>query len=314
MSKLISRLGYDALRLRQHNDVLLFGREATKVISTTSMQVRTKYWSNRHRDPKYRRERGRKMWVPLDLPDFDEMRKEETEKLSPDQVRARMKERGVVPPNPWEEREVFASCTMSLMEPYEPYEADGKSSSLLDKVKAPLATGTEMVKNRRSLGTIRAFEGEDFELEDFAKQSLDIYKRAHELLASPDGGDEIFDYVTEHCYPFMKAGLDRHTIIWKFLDEIEPAKVVHVRATDLVQKGNKFAQLTVRMHNKQIMAAFDRHGRLVMGSPTDVKEVLEYVVFEKYLANEYGLWRIHDRIRPGSTKKPEVPRTQIFIH
>jgi large subunit ribosomal protein L45 len=28
------------------------------------------------------------------------------------------------------------------------------------------------------------------------------------------------------------------------------------------------------------------------------KDVLEYIVFEKHLVNEYGLWRIHDKIIP----------------
>ena len=87
---------------------------------------------------------------------------------------------------------------------------------------------------------------------------------------------------------------------------------MQVRAPDLVQKGNKYAQITVRFHSKQIMAAFDRHGRLILGSPTDVKDVLEYIVFEKYLANEYGLWRIHERIRgQESSTKPAMARTRV---
>lgn len=34
------------------------------------------------------------------------------------------------------------------------------------------------------------------------------------------------------------------------------------------------------------------------GSEIIAKDVLEYVVFEKHLANEYGEWRIHDKIIP----------------
>lgn len=34
------------------------------------------------------------------------------------------------------------------------------------------------------------------------------------------------------------------------------------------------------------------------GSEILAKDVLEYVVFEKHLANEYGIWRIHDKIIP----------------
>lgn len=34
------------------------------------------------------------------------------------------------------------------------------------------------------------------------------------------------------------------------------------------------------------------------GSEIIAKDVLEYVVFEKHLANEYGTWRIHAKIIP----------------
>lgn len=34
------------------------------------------------------------------------------------------------------------------------------------------------------------------------------------------------------------------------------------------------------------------------GSEIVAKDVLEYVVFEKHVANEYGVWRVHDKIVP----------------
>lgn len=34
------------------------------------------------------------------------------------------------------------------------------------------------------------------------------------------------------------------------------------------------------------------------GSEVVAKDVLEYVVFEKHLANQYGAWRIHEKIIP----------------
>lgn len=36
----------------------------------------------------------------------------------------------------------------------------------------------------------------------------------------------------------------------------------------------------------------------MQGSEILRKDVLEYVVFEKHLANEYGCWRIHGKIIP----------------
>ena len=41
-----------------------------------------------------------------------------------------------------------------------------------------------------------------------------------------------------------------------------------------------------------------RFGRLIHGSETIAKDVLEYVVFEKHLANVYGVWRMHAKIIP----------------
>lgn len=49
----------------------------------------------------------------------------------------------------------------------------------------------------------------------------------------------------------------------------------------------------------QILAIYDRFGRLIQGSEILRKDVLEYIVFEKHLANEYGVWRIHGKIIPS---------------
>jgi len=199
---------------------------------------------------------------------------------------------------------------MSTIEPYSPPE-DEKSTSLMDKFKTPVTGGKAFIKQRRALSTIRDFEGDEFDLTNFARSSKELYIRAHDLLVAEDT-DKIFDYVTEHCWPLMAAGLKKHTIIWKYLDDIEEPTAVHVRTGEVTSKGNTYAQITVRFHSKQIMAVYDRHGRLILGSPTDVKEVLEYIVFEKYLANEYGLWRIHDRIRV-SDDVPEPIQTRVRL-
>lgn len=220
--------------------------------------------------------------------------------MSPDQIRSEMKERGVAPPNPWNEREMSTPSTMSLMEPYEVPSGDGNYTSLIN-IKSSLSKGKDFVKNRNAISAIKSFEGDDFSTKDFAKQSVNIYVKAHELLAAKDEKN-IFDYVTEYCFPLMTANVNRHTIVWRYLGEVEEPYVVQTRVGDMITKGNKFAQITVRMHSKQILAVYDRHGRLVLGSPVDVKEVLEHVVFEKYLANEYGSWRLHDRLRSEKTR------------
>lgn len=49
------------------------------------------------------------------------------------------------------------------------------------------------------------------------------------------------------------------------------------------------------------------------GSEAITKDVLEYVVFEKHLSNEYGVWRLHGKIIPEWTpaKDPQLPTTVI---
>lgn len=254
---------------------------------------RTKYYHNRHRDPKYIKERRRKVW-PVDLPDFDAMRKDDKD-MSPDEVRSKLKEKGIAPPGPWSETEIYSACTMTVIEPYEPKQ-DENSSSLIDKLKSPLSAGKNLFKTKREESAVKAYEGDEFDLDTFASDATQIYIKAHEALAAKDES-KIFDYVTEFCFPVMTAGLDRHTIHWKYIDDVEPPRAVQIRSGDIVDKGNKYSQITVRMHTKQMLAVYDRHGRLIHGSPTSVREILEYVVFEKYLANEYGQWRIHARIK-----------------
>lgn len=264
---------------------------------------------NRHRDQRYRLERGRKVWK-IDLPDFDHMRKEDVS-VKPDEVRSKLKEKGIAPPSNWDEREVYTPCTLSIIDPYKPHEGEGKYS-LLEKVKTPFLSGKDMIKSRREVSAIRTFEGEDFDLKEFAKQSTSIYVKAHEVIAQKDE-KKVFDYVTEACFPLMTAGLNHHTVHWKYLGDVEPPKAIQVRSGDLISKGNKYAQITVKMYTKQMMAIYDRHGRLVHGSPTDVKEVLEYIVFEKYLADEYGLWRIHGRIKPEEEMKVSQVVAKTYV-
>ena len=47
-----------------------------------------------------------------------------------------------------------------------------------------------------------------------------------------------------------------------------------------------------------MLAVYDRFGRLMYGSEIVPKDVLEYVVFEKHIINQYGAWRVHGKIIP----------------
>lgn len=103
--------------------------------------------------------------------------------------------------------------------------------------------------------------------------------------------------------------------------------MVHARCTDIINKENIFSQVytlnhlsyfmvkfqlqpqvTVRFHTQQTLAVYDRFGRLMHGSEVVAKDVVEYVVFEKHLANLYGLWRIHEKIIPDWMPEREPGR------
>ena len=50
----------------------------------------------------------------------------------------------------------------------------------------------------------------------------------------------------------MTFGLETKTFRWNFIESIEPARVVHVRTTDMMSKDNMYGQVTVRFHSKQV--------------------------------------------------------------
>lgn len=50
----------------------------------------------------------------------------------------------------------------------------------------------------------------------------------------------------------MVRGNRYKTLRWRFIESLEPPKVVHARCPDMVSKGNLYAQVTVRMHTKQV--------------------------------------------------------------
>ncbi|NXO92561.1 RM45 protein, partial [Certhia brachydactyla] len=109
---------------------------------------------------------------------------------------------------------------------------------------------------------------------------------------------KLHSLVTERCYPDMVRGNRYKTIRWSFLGSLEPPRVVHLRCDSVLNRGNLYGQVTVRMHSRQILAIYDRFGRLMYGGEEIPKDVLEYVVFERYLVNPYGTWRMHGKIVP----------------
>ena len=50
--------------------------------------------------------------------------------MTSDQIRSWMKEQGLLPPRPWQERPTYISSTGGVFEPYIPPEGDGKLSAI----------------------------------------------------------------------------------------------------------------------------------------------------------------------------------------
>uniref|UniRef100_U3JLA8 Large ribosomal subunit protein mL45 n=1 Tax=Ficedula albicollis TaxID=59894 RepID=U3JLA8_FICAL len=208
--------------------------------------------------------------------------------LSPEEREKRLKSSAPVFPDERIERTFFLACTAEIMDPYVPPEGDARLTSLskdgvkqqMQKLKQTAASQLAYVPLIICEGKKQEFVGNLFSfLCSFNKQKL------HSL-------------VTERCYPDMVRGNRYKTIRWRFVESLEPPRVVHVRCEGIMNRGNLYGQVTVRMHSRQILAIYDRFGRLMYGGEEIPKDVLEYVVFERYLVNPYGTWRMHGKIVP----------------
>lgn len=247
-------------------------------------------------------------YVKMELPDYQK----KTSDLTSHQIRKRMKEMGVVPPRPWMDRPFHVSSTGTLIEPYVPPEGDGKMSIVTTAgVKQKVEVIEKKSKSMMAVRKIKSFD-EEFKTKEFAQQAQDIYIKAHTYVALKDRL-KVREYVTEKCYPEINFNTRFKTVHWKFLNSLEPPRVVYVRCAEIFTKDNIFGQVTVRFHTQQLLAIYDRFGRLMHGSEILAKDVLEYIVFEKHLSNVYGTWRMHDKIIPDwmPTKEP-ASKTFIF--
>ena len=268
-----------------------------------SQQQRQRH--TKHFNPKWKKLR-RDKYVKIELPNLNE----KFEDFTPDEQRSKMKERGVMPPRPYFERPFYISSTGGVFEPYVPPEGDGKISTVAGIAKEKLQFVEKKGKSMMSVRKIRSYD-EDFEPPEFAEKAQEIYIKAHEAMANKQKYD-LRQFVTERVYPEMMHNIRDKTIRWKFLKSLEQPYVIHARTTDVITKDNIFGQVTVRFHTQQTLAIYDRFGRLMHGSEIVPKDVIEYVVFEKHLSNEYGSWRLHDKIIPDWAPKRD-PSRKTFI-
>ncbi|BFZ22631.1 hypothetical protein BsWGS_25670 [Bradybaena similaris] len=267
-------------------------------VTNQSQQQSRGYPSTKHYDMKWRLLRKKKVFK-IDLPKFVELKSEKPqEKKTMDELRMEMKKEGRLPPRMFNYLPLNISCTLAIIDPFKPQEGDGKQSFLstakLSETVSRVIKGTKSMKHLRKLKKY-----EDFVESDFAAEAQNIVTEAQFLLRDVyKNQDRLHELVTEKAFPEMVHGLESKTMHWQLVEVVEPARVVQVRTENMITKDNMFAQVTVRLHTKQILAIYDRFGRLMYGDPQLPKSVVEYVIMEKWISDTNGRWRIHGKIIP----------------
>ncbi|CAF0857156.1 unnamed protein product [Brachionus calyciflorus] len=252
-----------------------------------------------HWDPKFKRLRKNKFTEP-NLLDFDSK--------TQDKVK-----RGVEPPGSFMYKPINITCSKEIFDPYVPPEGDGKASLFSKEfAKGALEQITKATgKKFKHLKVIKKND-ESFDEKLFGELAQQIYIDAHNALSKRDP-DEMLKYVTENALMKMHHNMKFKTIEWKWIESLEEPIVRHFVTREMLTKNDLYAQVTVRIHSKQILAIYDRFGRLAFGSDALPKDVLEFVVFEKHLTNPYGAWRIHDKVVPSwSPAKSPVIRSYVL--
>ncbi|CAM9842911.1 unnamed protein product [Bubo scandiacus] len=232
--------------------------------------------------------------------------------LTPEQKEKRLKSLGTIFPEEHVERNFYLACTADIMDPYVPPEGDARLSSLSkDGLKQKMEKLRQTATSQLALRKVKDHVP-DFSTKTFPEKAQEIFIEAHNSLANFNK-QKLHSLVTERCYPEMVRGNRYKTIRWSFVESLEPPRVVHVRCDSVVNRGNLYGQVTVRMHTRQTLAIYDRFGRLMYGGEQVPKDVLEYVVFERYLVNPYGTWRMHGKIVPewAPPKDPVIKTVMI---
>ncbi|OWF35874.1 39S ribosomal protein L45, mitochondrial-like [Mizuhopecten yessoensis] len=275
----------------------------------TVVQQPVRFASNKHYDQRGRKARRKNTTIPLihkildhKAPDMD----------TPDKVRMHMKQHGILPRREFNDP-IDITCTNEIFDQYLPPEGDGKSSLLsLQKGKDLFQGGLSKGKNLKDRRKLKEYDTA-YDEKSFAEMAQSQLIKTYTLLQDVKSNeDELHQLVTNLAYPKLVFGLEFKTFRWKFVESIEPPRVVHLRTSKMLSQDNLYAQVTVRCHTKQILAIYDRFGRLMYGSEVVPRDVLEYVVFEKHIVNMYGEWRLHSKITP-KWLPPQAPQINTQI-
>ncbi|VDO72784.1 unnamed protein product [Haemonchus placei] len=264
----------------------------------------------------FRKMRARKT-VIIELPDDEEQRRREN--LTPSQLRVELLRKGINPykevqPRAWQESQTTLQSFYAVIDPFvTPEETLPYITGSVDGLKLK---GEELKQRalhryhnwRNGVSRIRKKEGfEKFDPKTFGPTADLIYEEAHRALMKRDK-TALHKSITEHAFKKMWPDVENGSIQWELVERLTPSTVVSVRCGDNPYKsGNDIAQVTVRMHTKQKLAVYDRFGHLLLGSETEPREVVEYVVFENHIAVLDGMWRLHDKVYPKWVKPKQGP-------
>ncbi|GMR42192.1 hypothetical protein PMAYCL1PPCAC_12387, partial [Pristionchus mayeri] len=278
-----------------------------------------------HNERMFRKMRGRKT-VLLDLPDDVEQRNMDV--LPPFKLRTEMLKKGINPyrevqPRNWQESQITLQSLYSVIDPHVnnedqlPWRGNGLSVGALINNKGEEKKQWALHKYhnwRNGTSRIKKKEGfENFDIKTFGPTADSIYEEAHSALMARDV-KRLEGLITENAHSKMWPDVAEGNIVWKLVERVEPSEVVAVRCQDHPHKsGNDIAQITVRMHLKQILAVYDRFGHLVLGSETEPRTTLEYVVFENHIAVIDGKWRLHDKVYPRWLDRKEPAQFTVEL-
>ena len=154
---------------------------------------------NRHKDPKTAKLRKWKMFK-IDLPDHEFERKMKEGRLSPEEMRAELKLKGMLPPSQYSENPTYLAATGAIFEEYKPPDGDGKADwsggtkeKLSEKSEDSSWGLTKTVRSQlekakaktfRATRKLRQFD-DNFDASSFASQEAqEIYINAHSALAA----------------------------------------------------------------------------------------------------------------------------------
>lgn len=204
-----------------------------------------------------------------------------------------------------------------VLDKFIPFEGDRLPSIFMPKswplrwanLKGRIITTLSIGRMRKGLRKT----GESWSPIDFAFKAEEIYNKMNNAFVSGDK-ETLSRIVSENIYSEMKNAIHRRQkegerLIWKSEGirashpKKKTARVVHVRHTLDASSTFEIVQITVHFHHLQTVASYGKTGELIGGNPDQPKEVIEYIVFERFLTSLSSDWRICAKVSPPKDLK-----------